>query len=150
MKNVIKKNQTIPYLLFLMLLSCLPTLAQNGVTVKGTVYDTNGETVIGASIVLKTNNSIGTITDIDGNFTLTVPNENATLLVSFIGMKKQEVKANSQKPLKVTLEDDSRRSRRRRLRTAKESIRRGSHRPDHFQDPRTNGRRHKPRASPHG
>ena len=107
MKNVIKKNQTIPYLLFLMLLSCLPTLAQNGVTVKGTVYDTNGETVIGASIVLKTNNSIGTITDIDGNFTLTVPNENATLLVSFIGMKKQEVKANSQKPLKVTLEDDS-------------------------------------------
>ena len=75
MKNVTKTIKKIPYLFLLMLLSCLPTLAQNGVTVKGTVYDANGETVIGASIVLKGNNSIGTISDIDGNFTLAVPHE---------------------------------------------------------------------------
>ncbi|MDE5702555.1 MAG: SusC/RagA family TonB-linked outer membrane protein, partial [Bacteroides sp.] len=107
MKNVTKTIKKIPYLFLLMLLSCLPTLAQNGVTVKGTVYDANGETVIGASIVLKGNNSIGTISDIDGNFTLAVPHENATLIVSYIGMKSQEVKANSKTPMKLTLEDDS-------------------------------------------
>ncbi|WP_300910347.1 TonB-dependent receptor [uncultured Bacteroides sp.] len=107
MKNVTKTIKKIPYLFLLMLLSCLPTLAQNGVTVKGTVYDANGETVIGASIVLKGNNSIGTISDIDGNFTLAVPHENAILIVSYIGMKSQEVKANSKTPMKLTLEDDS-------------------------------------------
>mgnify|MGYP000463707536 FL=1 len=107
MKNVTKKIQKIPYLLVLLLLSCLPTLAQNGVTVKGTVVDGTGETVIGASIVVKGNTSIGTISDIDGNFTLAVPNDNVTLVVSFIGMKSQEVKATAQKPIKVILEDDS-------------------------------------------
>ena len=107
MKNVTKKIQKIPYLLVLLLLSCLPTLAQNGVTVKGTVVDGTGETVIGASIVVKGNTSIGTISDIDGNFTLAVPNDNVTLVVSFIGMKSQEVKATAQKPIRVVLEDDS-------------------------------------------
>ena len=50
MKNVTKKNQKLPYLLLLLLLSCLPTLAQNGVTVKGTVLDSTGETIIGANV----------------------------------------------------------------------------------------------------
>ena len=107
MKNVTKKIQKIPSLLVLLLLSCLPTLAQNGVTVKGTVLDGTGETVIGASIVVKGNTSIGTISDIDGNFTLAVPNDNVTLVVSFIGMKSQEVKATAQKSIRVVLEDDS-------------------------------------------
>ena len=55
MKNVTKQIQKIPYLILLLLLSFLPTLAQNGVTVKGTVVDGNGETVIGASVVVKNN-----------------------------------------------------------------------------------------------
>lgn len=107
MKNATKKNQKIPYLFLLMLFSCLTVLAQNGITVRGTVFDSNGETVIGASVVLKGNNSIGTISDIDGNFVLTVPNENSTLIVSFVGMKSQKVKATSKGMIKVTLEDDS-------------------------------------------
>ena len=107
MKNVTKKIQKIPSLILLLLLSCLPTLAQNGVTIKGTVLDGTGETVIGASIVVKGNNSIGTISDIDGNFVLTVPNDNVTLVVSFIGMKSQEVKATAQSKITVTLVDDS-------------------------------------------
>ena len=56
---------------------------------------------------MKGNTSIGTISDIDGNFTLAVPNDNVTLVVSFIGMKSQEVIATAQKPIKVILEDDS-------------------------------------------
>ena len=63
--------------------------------------------VIGASVVVKGNTSIGTISDIDGNFVLTVPSENTTLVVSFVGMKSQEVKATSTNLIKVTLEDDS-------------------------------------------
>lgn len=107
MKNVTKKIQKIPCLFLLMLFSCLTVSAQKGTTVKGTVFDSNGETIIGASVVLKGNNSIGTISDIDGNFVLTVPNENPTLIVSFVGMKSKEVKATSNGLIKVTLEDDS-------------------------------------------
>lgn len=107
MKNVIKENQKIPYLFLLMLFSCLTISAQKGMTVRGTVFDSNGETIIGASVVLKGNNSIGTISDIDGNFMLTVPNENSTLVVSFVEMKSKEVKATLSGLIKVTLEDDS-------------------------------------------
>lgn len=57
--------------------------------------------------MIKNNNSIGTISDIDGNFTLAVPNDKVTLVVSFIGRKSQEVKIAGQKTLKITLEDDS-------------------------------------------
>ena len=107
MKNVVKKNQKIPYLFLLMLFCCLMASAQSGITVRGTVFDNNGETVIGASVVLKGNNSIGTISDIDGNFVLTVPNEKSTLIVSYVGMQPQEVKVVSKGLFKVVLEDDT-------------------------------------------
>ena len=105
MKSV-RKNQKIPYLFLFMLFYCLSISAQE-ITVKGTVYDSTGETIIGASVALKGNNSIGTISDIDGNFMLTVPNANSTLVISFVGMKPKEVKAVSGRVIKVTLEDDS-------------------------------------------
>ena len=107
MKNVRFRIQKIPYLFLLMLFSCVTAMAQQGITVKGTVFDSTGETVIGASVVVKGNTSIGTISDIDGNFVLTVPSENTTLVVSFVGMKSQEVKVGANKLIKVTLEDDS-------------------------------------------
>ena len=106
-KNVRFRIHKIPYLFRLMLFSCFTAMAQQGITVKGTVFDSTGETVIGASVVVKGNTSIGTISDIDGNFVLTVPSENTTLVVSFVGMKSQEVKATSTNLIKVTLEDDS-------------------------------------------
>ncbi|WP_373729119.1 SusC/RagA family TonB-linked outer membrane protein [Bacteroides heparinolyticus] len=107
MKNVTKKIQKIPGLILMMLLCCLTVSAQKGVTVKGVVVDGNGETIIGASVVLKSNSSVGTISDIDGNFVLNVPNENATLVVSFVGMKPKEVRATSKAIMRVMLEDDS-------------------------------------------
>ena len=106
MKNVKKKIQRIPYLFLLMLFSCLTASAQQGITVKGTVVDDNGETIIGASVVVKGNNSIGTISDIDGNFVLTVPNEKSVLVVSFVGMEAQEVKA-TKGIIRVILKDDT-------------------------------------------
>ena len=79
--------------------------AQN-VTVKGTVKDKTGETVIGASVVLKGNSSVGTITDIDGNFSLSVP-AGSTLVISYVGMKTQEVKLDGSSSYEITLDDDS-------------------------------------------
>lgn len=55
-----------------------------GIVVKGTVIDEDNLPVIGANIMVK-GTSLGTITDMDGNFTLTVPYEDAVLTVSFIG-----------------------------------------------------------------
>ncbi len=76
--------------------------AQN-ITVKGHVKDAMGA-VIGANVVEKGNTSNGTITDIDGNFTLSV-GKGATLIVSFIGYKSQEVLAAPS--IVVTLQDDA-------------------------------------------
>ena len=73
-----------------MLFSFVTASAQKGITVRGTVLDSNGETIIGASVVLKGNNSIGTISDIDGNFVLTVPNEKSTLIGSYVGGGRSE------------------------------------------------------------
>lgn len=81
---------------------CVSAYAQT-VTVKGHVKDALGG-VIGANVVEKGNTSNGTITDLDGNFTLTVP-QGATLVVSFIGYKTQEVAAAPS--VVVTMQDDA-------------------------------------------
>ena len=57
--------------------------------------DKAGETVIGASVVQKGNTGNGTITDIDGNYSLNVPS-NSTLIFSYVGMTTQEVPVNGQ------------------------------------------------------
>lgn len=68
--------------------------------------DSNGESIIGATIVEKGNSSNGTTSDFDGNFQLKVRN-GRVLVISYIGMQTQEVKAVAGKVLKVVLEDDS-------------------------------------------
>ena len=83
------------------------TAAMAQVLVKGTVIDKAGESVIGASIQVK-GTTQGTITDVDGNFMITgVKAESKTLIVSFVGMKSQEV-AIKNTPLHVILKSDSR------------------------------------------
>lgn len=78
---------------------------QSNMQVTGTVFDGEGLPIIGANIIVKGNATIGTITDVDGRFTLSVP-KNATLVISYIGYKNQEVKANKE-VLKITLQEDS-------------------------------------------
>lgn len=99
------KNMRTALLFFLVAVISLSVSAQN-VTVKGTVTDQTGETVIGASVVQKGNTSNGVITDIDGNFSINVP-ANATLIFSYVGMKTQEIALKGQKSINVILEDDS-------------------------------------------
>ncbi|WP_455674152.1 SusC/RagA family TonB-linked outer membrane protein [Phocaeicola sp.] len=74
--------------------------------ISGIVTDTAGEPVIGATILEKGNSSNGTITDIDGKFTLSVPS-NATISITYIGYVTQEVKVGTQTSLKVALREDS-------------------------------------------
>lgn len=81
--------------------------AQAQVEVKGTVTDETGETIIGASVVVKGQTSTGTVTDFDGNFTLKVPSEQTTLVVSYVGMKTQELKVGKRRTFNITLADDN-------------------------------------------
>lgn len=74
-------------------------------TVTGTVRDSNGETIIGANIV-EVGTTNGTITDIDGNFSLNVPN-NATLQVTYIGYLSQSINTSGQSTFNITLQEDS-------------------------------------------
>lgn len=75
------------------------------IKVTGVVTDFTGP-IIGASVVEKNNAGNGTITDIDGNFELTVK-PGATLLISYIGYKSQEVQATTGKLLQIVLKEDS-------------------------------------------
>ena len=93
-------------LLFLLVAAITLSVSAQNVTVKGTVKDKTGETVIGASVVEKGNTGNGTITDIDGNFSISVPS-NATIIFSYVGMKTQEVAVNGKSVVNVTMEDDS-------------------------------------------
>ena len=88
----------------LMLLMPLSLFAQE-IKVQGVVKDPTGETVIGATVMQKGTNN-GAVTDVDGNFTLTVPS-NATLTISYIGYATQEIAVNGKTEFSIVMEDDS-------------------------------------------
>ncbi|MCF2697989.1 carboxypeptidase-like regulatory domain-containing protein, partial [Phocaeicola vulgatus] len=75
-------------------------------TVSGTVLDKTGESVIGASVVVKGTTN-GTITDFDGKFTLQNVPDNGTIQVSFVGYKTVNVAVKGQSTIKVILEEDT-------------------------------------------
>lgn len=88
----------------LFMIACITVQAQD-LQVSGTVISkTDGEPIIGASVVEVGNNINGTITDIDGNFSLSVK-EGAQLTISYVGFKSQTVKASSM--LNISMEEDS-------------------------------------------
>ena len=84
-----------------LLLSTVMAFAQNKIT--GTVFEDNGEPCIGATVMIQGTKQ-GTKTDLDGNFTITVP-AGKKLVISYVGMVTQTVKA--QNGMKVTMESDS-------------------------------------------
>ncbi|MBE6288082.1 MAG: TonB-dependent receptor [Mediterranea massiliensis] len=94
-------------LFFIALFSALSLglYAQNK-TVSGTVVDGTGETVIGASVLVKGTTN-GVITDIDGNFTLNDVPANGTIQVSYVGYKTQDVSVAGKTVIKVTLQEDT-------------------------------------------
>ena len=93
-------------LLMLLLISCHLNILAQGKIITGVILDKTGETVIGASVLVKGTTN-GTITDVDGNFTLNNVQENAVLQVSFVGYKTQDIALKGQSNVKVTLEEDT-------------------------------------------
>lgn len=87
-----------------MLLMSVVAFAQNQVT--GHVADATGEPIIGANVTVK-GTTVGTITDIDGNFTLEVGSTDGTLVVSFIGYKSAEAAIKGKSPINVILQEDT-------------------------------------------
>lgn len=87
-----------------MLLMSVVAFAQNQVT--GHVEDATGEPIIGANVTVK-GTTVGTITDIDGNFTLEVGSTDGTLVVSFIGYKSAEAAIKGKSPINVILQEDT-------------------------------------------
>ena len=78
---------------------------QQSISVTGTVVDQNGEPLMGVNVIEKGTTN-GTMTDMDGRFTLSVPG-NATLQISYIGYTTEEVVVNNQTKLNITLKEDS-------------------------------------------
>lgn len=76
-----------------------------GKTIKGVINDEQGETIIGASVIIKGKDT-GTTSDMDGRFTLEAP-EGAILVISYIGYHTQEVKVRKRSLLRVVLKEDN-------------------------------------------
>lgn len=86
---------------------CLGAAAQQKITVKGNIVDGSGESLIGATVKVKGNPSLGAVTDMDGNFIISVPSESSTLVITYVGMDTKEIKVGKKREFKITLSDDN-------------------------------------------
>lgn len=90
--------------LFLSFFLCVNLYAQNR-TITGAITDSSGESLPGVAIYVKENSSIGTITDINGNYSIVVPAEGKNLVFSYVGMETQELPIKSSQ-LNVVMKDE--------------------------------------------
>ena len=91
------------FLLFITLFATTLSFAQQ--TITGTVTDDTGETIPGATI-LELNTSNGVVTDIDGNFSISVSGSDAVLRISFLGFETQEISVGARSVIDITLAQD--------------------------------------------
>ena len=84
----------------------LATVASAQSKVSGTVVDATGEPIIGASVIVK-GTSTGTVTDFNGNFTVTGVPANASIEISYIGYKSQTIAVAGKSTINVTLQEDN-------------------------------------------
>ena len=77
------------------------------IQVKGNIVDGTAEPLIGATVKVKGNASVGAVTDLDGNFSISVPSENSILVFTYVGMKTKEVKIGKKRDFKLSMEDDN-------------------------------------------
>lgn len=84
----------------------LGLFAQN-ITVRGTVTDANNEPVIGATVIVSGDATRGTVTDIDGNYTLSNVPQNGSLEISYVGMTTQVIPVNGRTTLNISMATDT-------------------------------------------
>ncbi len=105
MKNICFQMTRKAWLALILTLCCaFPALAQK-ITVKGTVIDTNGEPLIGATVLSK-GTSVGVATNFDGEYVIEVA-PNASLVFSYVGMDPQTIAVNGRTNIDVTLKENS-------------------------------------------
>ncbi len=83
-----------------------PVARQSGKVIQGIITDETGLSVIGANVVVK-GTTIGTVTDVDGKFSIEVPSDDAILVISYIGYMDQEISVKKQKSWSIVLKEDS-------------------------------------------
>lgn len=82
-------------------------LHQAAITVKGTVTDSQGEPLPGVSVVIR-GTTTGTMTDADGNYSISVPNSSAVLVISYVGFRTQEQTVRERTSIDIVLQDANR------------------------------------------
>jgi TonB-linked SusC/RagA family outer membrane protein len=91
-------------LLFASFFICTSVMAQGtGTAIKGTVTDDKGLTLPGATVSVKGNKVVSTVTNADGQYSIVVPQGESTLVFSFVGMEKKEVSIGTKTTINVTL-----------------------------------------------
>lgn len=107
MKTFFKTRQEFTGMILALLWVLIPTeiFAQRSIKVTGIITDETNEPVIGAVVLLK-NTSVGTTSDLDGHYSITVPS-NGTLLFSYVGLKRVEEKINGRTNINVVLRTDA-------------------------------------------
>jgi len=111
-KSIINKQskiwKNISVLITFLLLFCVTTVYGQTITVTGTITDSSGDALIGASVLVKGTTN-GAVTDLNGKFTVQQVSSQATLVVSFIGYLTQEVAVGGQRTIEVQLKEDTQR-----------------------------------------
>ena len=92
--------------LFLVFGLCLLIINAQAKNIRGIVLDSYKESIIGATIMEKGTTN-GTVTDVDGKFSLEINEKNATLVISYIGYKSQEIKVGGKSQLNIILQEDT-------------------------------------------
>src|SRR5690606_35256206 len=93
-------------ILMLLMFGMASSAAFGQLEVKGVVSSDAGELLPGVSVIVK-GTTTGVTSDFDGNYTITVPNNNSVLVFSYLGMKSREITVGNQTTLNVVLETDS-------------------------------------------
>jgi len=104
--GIFKKMRSWKSISFIFLMLCTNVVfAQQGITITGTVFDETGETLPGVSVVLK-GTTTGNASDVDGKYTIIVPNASAVLQFTFLGYITQEIVVGNQTVIPVTMKED--------------------------------------------
>ncbi len=93
------------FLFLIFALVCTLSAGYSQRVISGTVTDAAGQALIGANVIAKEATAIGTITDVDGNFSLKVPAEVTAFVISYAGYETQEVVLGTSNSIKVTLNE---------------------------------------------
>lgn len=104
MKNKLIKHFSI--VSFILMILCVQNIMAQKRTVSGIVTDSKNEPLIGVNVTIKNASTTGTITDIDGKYSLEIPSGNSVLVFSTAGYSTQEVKVSNQSVVDIVLKDD--------------------------------------------